>query len=245
MVGRALSNHIKAQTLQRVEDMQMQAAINVYLQEQAGLNGSKKQGARPIADAHGVCYRTLLCLAKGSQSMSAFNASKRKLTYAEECVLVDCILESADWAVPLTSKNIETHANTILEFCDTPGEPVGINWVARFLERNQDELQTHWLSPLATERARSLNKEGVKHWFELVHTQLVERGGSRSTIFTGWMKVDSHLQTRGRFVSWAKGAQRFSIRLEVEIEKMSQPLSLFVQTKQHYIQLSFLRGRTS
>ena len=96
---------------------------------------------------------------------------------------MDFILESADRAVPLTSKNIETHANAILEFCDTPGEPVGINWVARFLEQNQDKLQTHWLSPLAMECARSLKKEGVKHWFELVHTWLVERGVKKHNIY--------------------------------------------------------------
>ena len=115
--------------------------------------------------------------------MFAFNASKWKLMHAEEHVLVDFILESADWAVPLISKNIETHANTILEFHDTPGEPVGINWVARFLEQNQDELQTHCSSPLATECARSLNKKGVKYWFELVHTRLVEKGIKKHNIY--------------------------------------------------------------
>ena len=183
MVGRALSNRIKAQARRRVENTHMQEAIDEYLHEQEKPEGSKKRGARPIADAHGICYKTLLRLAKGNRSMSAFNASKRKLKYAEERVLVDFILESADRAVPMTSKNIETHANAILKFCDTPGEDVGVNWVARFLERNQDELQTHWSSPLATERARSLNKEAVKHWFDLVYKMLVEKGIKKHNIY--------------------------------------------------------------
>lgn len=183
MVGRALSNSVKAQARRRAGDARMQEAINTYLEEKAKPDGSKKRGARPIADAYGVCYRTLLRLAKGNQSISAFNASKRKLTSAEEHVLTDFILESADRAIPLTSKNIETHANAILRFRSTPGELVGINWVARFLERNRDKLQTHWSSPLATERARSLNKEAVKHWFDLVYKRLVESGIKKHNIY--------------------------------------------------------------
>jgi hypothetical protein len=183
MVGRTLSNRVKAQVQRKLQDARMKEAINAYLHEKTKPDGSKKRGARPIADAHGVCYKTLLRLTKGSQSMSAFNASKRKLTYAEERVLIDFILESADRAVPLTSKNIETHANAILAFRDTPGDPAGINWVARFLERSQDELQTHWSSPLATERARSLNKEAVKHWFNLVYEKLVEKGIDKYNIY--------------------------------------------------------------
>jgi hypothetical protein len=183
MVGRALFNRAKAQAQRRVQNEHMEEAVNAYLHEKAKPDGSKKCGARPIADAHGVCYKTLLRLAQGNQSISAFNATKRKLTYAEEHILIDFILESADRAIPLTSKNIETHANGILRFRDTAGKPVGINWVARFLERNQDVLQTHWSSPLATERARSLNKGAVKHWFDLVYKRLVERGIKKHNIY--------------------------------------------------------------
>lgn len=81
--------------------------------------------------------------------MSAFNASKRKLTYAEERILVEFILESSDQGVPLGLKNIEGHANAILAGRDQPGEPVGESWVERFLDRYRDELQTHWTRPLA------------------------------------------------------------------------------------------------
>ena len=76
--------------------------------------------------------------------MSAFNASKRKLTYAEERVLVEFILESSDRGTPLGHKSIEEHANAILAGREQPGEPVGDSWVGRFLDRYRDEIQTHW-----------------------------------------------------------------------------------------------------
>jgi hypothetical protein len=56
--------------------------------------------------------------------MSAFNASKRKLTFAEERVLVDFILASSDRAMPPTLKKVAEHANGI--FCHTFGVSHGL-----------------------------------------------------------------------------------------------------------------------
>ncbi|KAJ6577266.1 hypothetical protein B0H19DRAFT_890226, partial [Mycena capillaripes] len=50
----------------------------------------------------------------GGRSISAFNASKQNLTHAEEHVLVDFILESADRGLPLSHKNIQAHADAII-----------------------------------------------------------------------------------------------------------------------------------
>ncbi|KAF8221740.1 hypothetical protein L208DRAFT_1326268, partial [Tricholoma matsutake] len=93
-----------------------QAAIDEYLHEQEKPVGTKKCGLCVIAERHNVQYRTLGHLANGGQSISAFNMSKRKLTYPEECILVDFILESADHALPLTPKQIKIHANGILAY---------------------------------------------------------------------------------------------------------------------------------
>jgi hypothetical protein len=120
---------------------------------------------------------------KGEQSISAFNASKRKLTFSEECVLVDFILESADHACSMTSSSIKEHVNVILAFWEVPGEKVGGSWTKRFLGRYWDELQTHWSSPLATECAKSLNKEAVAHWFQLIEKRLVKRGIKKHNIY--------------------------------------------------------------
>ena len=100
--------------------------------------------------------------------MSAFNASKRKLTFAEEHVLVDFILASSDCAMPPTLKKFAEHANGILKGHGTSYEPVGECWVGRFLDWYREEVQTHWSRPLATECAKALNKGVVTHWFELI-----------------------------------------------------------------------------
>ncbi|TFK58590.1 hypothetical protein BDN72DRAFT_744046, partial [Pluteus cervinus] len=85
-------------------------------------------------------HRTLLNLASGKRSMSAFNASKRKLTLAEERALVDFILGSADRGFALTHAQIVVHANAIILGRAKPGESVGPSWIGRFLERYSDEL---------------------------------------------------------------------------------------------------------
>jgi len=54
-----------------------------------------------VADKHDVSKSTLQCLVNGGISMSAFNASKQRLTHAEEHIVVDFCLESADWGFPL------------------------------------------------------------------------------------------------------------------------------------------------
>lgn len=182
MVGRALSEQVKHQAHQRAENLKYQEALDEYRHEQEK-PVNQRRGLRPIATTHQVCYRTLGNLANGGMTMSAFNASKCKLSCPEERVLVDFILASADRGIPLTRDNITLHANAIITRRDKPGEPVGVSWVGRFLVRYHDELQTHWSKPLATERARSLNGESVKEWFKLVEELVVKRGIKADNIY--------------------------------------------------------------
>lgn len=49
-----------------------------------------------VAATHNVSKSTLQRLVNGGVSMSAFNAGKQRLTPAEERVVVDFCLESAD-----------------------------------------------------------------------------------------------------------------------------------------------------
>ena len=183
MVGRALSERVKTQIRRQAINAHYQAAINEYLCEQDKLVGTKKHGLHVIAEKHKVNYRTLGRLVNGGQSISSFNASKKKLTDSEEHVLVDFILESADCACPLTPKQIEVYANGILANKEEPVEPVGGSWVKRFLERYRDKLQTHWSSPLATERAKSLNKDAIEHWFKLIEERLEKREIKKHNIY--------------------------------------------------------------
>jgi hypothetical protein len=135
MVGRALSERVKLQERRRVDNTIMQHAIDEYLCEQEKPDGVRKCGYRPIADKYGVSSSTLQALVNGGTSLSAFNATKRKLTHAEERVLVDWILESSDRALPPSLENIAVHANGILGGREVLVEPVGESWVPRFLDR--------------------------------------------------------------------------------------------------------------
>jgi hypothetical protein len=143
----------------------------------------KNQMIQAIADKYGVSSSTLQALVNGGTSLSAFNATKRKLTHAEERVLVDWILESSDCALPPSLANIAVHANRILGGREVPVEPVGESWVPRFLDPYRDSLQTHWSRPLATERARSLNKDAVKHWYELMKEDVIDKGIKEHNIY--------------------------------------------------------------
>lgn len=135
MPGRALSERVKRQNRRQHENACMQAAIDEYEREQLKPHGVKKQGLRPIANANGVNWSTLHHLVNGGTSMSKFNALKRKLTHAEERILVDFILESADRALPMSLKNIEVHANSILTSRTGDADTVGGSWVGRFLDQ--------------------------------------------------------------------------------------------------------------
>lgn len=135
-------------------------------------------GLRSIAKQFpGVSYSTLRRRSLGQQSMAEFNTTKQNLTPAEEEVMVQLIETSSDWSNPLTYKAIEKYANEIIERREGPDfEPVGVNWVYRFLERHRSRIQPCWSKPLDTQRAQSLNPENVKHWFELVRREIIEKG---------------------------------------------------------------------
>jgi hypothetical protein len=115
--------------------------------------------------------------------MSAFNASKQKLSPAEECVLVDTILESANRGFPLSHPEIASTANIIIQERATPGEPVGTAWVPRFLDWHRDELQTHWSKPLDGQRVQALNPEVVKRWHKLVEEHIVRAAIRKEDIY--------------------------------------------------------------
>ena len=59
-----------------------------------------------VTDIHKVSKSILQRLVTGGVSMSAFNAGKQRLTSAEERVVVDFCLESADRGFPLTHDNV-------------------------------------------------------------------------------------------------------------------------------------------
>jgi hypothetical protein len=76
--------------------------------------------------------------------MDEANVTKQKLSLAEERVLVNFILNSADHRFPMTHSSIELYANAILqEQIGSNYQPVASRWIFVFLDWNQHNLQTH------------------------------------------------------------------------------------------------------
>jgi hypothetical protein len=142
-----------------------------------GNRSSSQRMSVRVADEFDVSKSTLQRLVMGGGvSMSAFNAGKQRLTPAEERVLVDFALESADRGFPLTHANLYKAADDILTSrLGDEHVSLGHNWVDVFLNRHREELQTHWSKPLDTQRGRALNPTNVKLWFDLVKENIVDK----------------------------------------------------------------------
>lgn len=96
------------------EEEKMAKAVQMYIEGQ-----SKPPHARPgfrtVAAACGVKPQTLRNRFNGMQSISQFNTTKQHLSVAEEQVLEDLVLLSADRGCPLTLQDITNHANLLLK----------------------------------------------------------------------------------------------------------------------------------
>jgi hypothetical protein len=144
MGNRATSEHVKKIKSRRKINSIHQDALNEYNREQQKPEEARR-GLRPIAAKYGMNYKTLGNLVNGKRTMSAFNASKKRLTDEEERVLVDLVFKSADHGLPLTRSSLCISANAILVRREEEGyKPVGESWVQGFLDRYHDEIQTHW-----------------------------------------------------------------------------------------------------
>jgi Tc5 transposase DNA-binding domain len=129
-----------------------------------------------VADTHNVSKSTLQRLVTGGVSMSTFNAGKQRLTPAEERVVADFCVESADRGFPLTHDNVYKSADNILSArLGSEHDSLGLNWVDTFLIRHHEELQTHWSKPLDTQRGQALNPTNVRLWFDLVKENIVDK----------------------------------------------------------------------
>ena len=168
MVKKGLSENCKNLKKRHADEHRLQIALKVYQQGQDGT--TTKKPLREVAEKYNVATRTLARRYKNEgQSLLEFNASKQKLTPAEEDVLVKFMLESANHGFPLGHCEIKQNANAILLSKQGPNyEGVGKRWVFNFLTRHYNVLQPHWSRPLDTQRAKSLNPTAVKSWFDIV-----------------------------------------------------------------------------
>ena len=174
-MGRADSATLKAWKACKSADLHMQLALQAYTAEQLKTEG--KCGLHNIALQYRVNHVTLSRQYKGALLIAAFNALKQKLTAAEETILINFALESADRGLPITHAMLSSMANKLLESrLGSHYVPVGLNWSDRFIEWHYQSLQMHWTKPLDTQCARALNPKIVKHWFSLVKEHIADKG---------------------------------------------------------------------
>ena len=116
--------------------------------------------------------------------MSGFNAVKQKLSPEQEAVLINLILISSDWGVPLRHNDIIKYANIILmKIHGDDAKLVGKAWIYRFLDRHYNKLQTYWSKPLDTQRAKSLNFGAVQGWFDILEEEIIKKGILQKNIY--------------------------------------------------------------
>ena len=178
MPNKAHSERVKRQKQSHIKEETIQKAIDAYRKEQT-LEPSQRKGARTIAKDFGIKnqWQTIIYRYKGGRSTREAHEDQQKLTPSEEIVIVDFVKQSADRGFPLTLRDIEQYANLVRKNRLGPNcVPVGESWVGRFLDRYRDVLQTHWSKPLDTQRARAMNPEAKKKWFELVEEFVVKAG---------------------------------------------------------------------
>jgi hypothetical protein len=177
MAKKALSERVKSQKQSKLKEKKILEAVEAYRAEQA--KPGTQKGVRAIAKEHGIekCYKTIINRYNNMRSTAEAHEDQQKLTAAEEAVLVDFLMQSADRGFPQSRRNIAQYANLIRN--NRLGKDctqIGDTWVGRFLERHRDGLQMHWSKPLDTQRAQSMNPEAKKKWFELLEEFVVKAG---------------------------------------------------------------------
>lgn len=134
----------------------------------------------------GVNRVTLANLEQGKhRPMSVFNASKQKVTPAEEDVLVDAIVLASHQGIPYTHDHIREEANAILRGrLGRQYEKVGKRWVDNFLRRHDKRLHTYWSAPLPSVRAKAGNQENIAGYFALVKERIVDPNVSPKCVWS-------------------------------------------------------------
>ena len=135
-----------------------------------------KASYQEITVKFGVNCITLANLEQGKHCpMSVFNASKQKLTPAEEEVLTDAIILASCQGILYTHEHIWDEVNTILQGClSRQYEKVGKCWVDNFLRRHDNWLHTYWLALLPSVGAKAGNQDNIAGYFALVKEWIID-----------------------------------------------------------------------
>lgn len=98
-------------------------------------SSGKRPGLRYFAKKHNIDFSTLSRRHHGKRSQSEYAATRQKLTVAEERVLEEFIIESADRGLPLNRDTIVIYANLILQAREGVEAKVGVQWIGNCYDR--------------------------------------------------------------------------------------------------------------
>ena len=175
MPGRPKSKKARRQEEQLVKTQKERAAANAYQsRKETGESVSYAKVAAEFGVNESTVRRRVLSV---GLSISEFNASKQKLTPAEEEVLVASILEASHHGFPPTHHQIAMEADCIqFSRLGNSYQPVGKQWVNEFLRRHNKVIKTHWSAPLSTIRAQSANPRAIHNFLTgLVKREVVDK----------------------------------------------------------------------
>ena len=175
MPGRAKSKKAKRQERQLAKTLRERAAADAYQsRKEAGENTSYAKVAAEFGVYESTVHHRVLSV---GCSIAEFNATKQKLTPAEEEVLVKSILESSRHGFPPTHHQIAMEADSIQSTrLGSSYEPVGKQWVNDFIRRHNKAIKTHWSAPLSTIRAQSANPRAIHNFLTgLVKREVVDK----------------------------------------------------------------------
>lgn len=106
------------------------------------------------------------------------NEDRNVMSHACWIMLHDWLLEMADRALPVPRKIVKQKARAILRATVDPNhDGVSDSWIDRFYASPMcHDLSTHWSSSLTKDRARAVNPNTVRSWFEMIQRQVVVPG---------------------------------------------------------------------
>jgi hypothetical protein len=122
---------------------------------------------------YSVPRRTIQRRRGGQHSRRDCEPNSKVLTKLEEEVIVQRILEENLRGVPPSKLHVRDMADRLLR--DRGGEPVGKNWVDRFIKRTP-ELRTRWTRPYDHQRALCEDPAIIEPWFTLVQNMKAKYG---------------------------------------------------------------------
>ena len=130
----------------------------------AHLNAQKKPNITEAARIFGVAKSTFGDRFRGkSTSRAEFTSNtKKKLSTAQETVLVGYINSLSDRGLPPTLRMVKNLAEELVN------SPVGVHWVSRFYKRHQKQLYSIYLYTIDYKRKITDNLLYFEHYFNTI-----------------------------------------------------------------------------